>query len=240
MIAKRKRRELPDHSPPRHSFPEPPDGSGALREPPTAEQAQRLSKKHGFPADFDLDKRLKWAWEWWRGSVQSGPPPRTSERRRLMLELAKCAEGLADAIGKLGTVERRAILETFPAERLDLTALAQNARWVALAAKYGARKLPASKGGKRGEPAKVELLSILWRIYTDEGAFGPNAPRISYNRGEFTGPFFKYAEEVLELFGERNRRASDRGNVALGKAIQKVQAATRARAASRPITETEP
>jgi len=217
-----KRKELPDLRQRGYTSPEGPDENGRVPVPPTKEKMTALGKRHRIPPSFDLADQLEWRWFWWRASDQIGPAPRGAERRDFLFELARRAEQLEEAISKAGGVERGLIFDTFPPSRLDIDRLARDAHNLAIAAKVASRHVTPSRAGARGNVSVIELLCKLWRIYRE--ALGPNAPRISREGTRYGGPFFDFAQDVLELFAARRM-----SNASLGKAIQKAQAAVTAR-----------
>jgi hypothetical protein len=201
-----------------HRFPEGPGG----RSPPSDEEIEALARRHGFPPEFDLNRDLYSCWEWWRGSVQSGPNPPASVHKKYMVELAVRAKALEEAIERAGVIERRAIFDTIGAHNnLDLDELKRSVNWLWLGAVAGAKTISPSRVGRQGDPPLTQLLYMLLRVYVR--AFGPDAPRLTKGGAAvdgktYSGRFFDLADDVLGLPAFNVRKS----NTALGKAIERV------------------
>jgi hypothetical protein len=222
------RKELTDLRPRVYSFPERPGKDGRAWSPPSDVQLRELALRHGFPLDFDLAHHLEDSWFWWRADMQAGKPPTAAARKEFLKELARRAESLADAVNKAGIVERRLIFDVIPPARLELDKIALDSHNLAQAAKVAVRRVRPSKKGARGDPDTIELLCRLWRIY--RSAFGASARRVTRSGNQYSGRFFRFAEEVLRQFGVRRK-----SNMSLGKLIEKAQAAVGRREATKII-----
>lgn len=216
MTSRRKSRELPDLRPKVHRFPEPPNNNGQQPTPPTRAKIESIAIRHGFPPSCDLVSEIERRWEWWRGDVQKGADPPATVHKKFLVEMAKRAKALEDAIERAGIVERRAIFDSVARHNLDLQLLERQLKWLRRGATAGARTVPPSRSGARGDPTLLNLLCQLFRIYTT--AFGANAQRIT-KTDKYSGPFFDFTFDVLREFGVQ------KSNQALGKAIEKAIAA---------------
>ena len=188
--------------------------------PPSEDAIRLIAATHGIPESADLPRRLEEEWYWWRQSKQLGSPTPGAVRRQFLREVARRALALEESINKAGADERRALLDTFPPTRFNLDALATGAHDLWLAASIASRHVPKTKAGHPGDPATHSLLCKIWLIYRE--AHGAGAPKISRS-DEYGGAFFRFAEDVLRVFGER------KSNNALGKAIEKALAAVKRR-----------
>jgi len=212
-LKKRKGRELPDLRPKAIKFPEPPDANEKVPEPPSAERIEALGRKHKYPDDFDLVNPIQSAWEWWRGRVQAGQDEPAAIRRRFLRTMSRRAEALEECLAKAGSTERKAIFDSVGSHNVNFSSLQQNLRMLRLGAKAGAKNLQPTQPGPRKEENTLRLLCKLFEL--NVRAFGQDAPRISNNLNEYSGQFFDFANDVLELFGIR------KSNAALGKQIEK-------------------
>lgn len=221
MATKKARKVLPDLREVGYTFPEAADSQGRRPSPPAAENIRELAMKHNFAEHFDLVSELNECWFWWRAGAHFGPAVPGSVRRDFLIELARRAEDLAEAVTKAGSYERRLILDIETPDRLDLEAVEKYAQRLSAAAAVAARNVPRSAPGARGDPDTIDLLCKLWRVYLK--AFGPNARRLTRSGDKYSGRFFYFADDVLRLFN------ICKSNMALGKAIEKAQTAVDAR-----------
>lgn len=211
-MKKHRQRDLPDLRPRRHSFPETPDADGNVPEPPSSEKIAALARKHKFPVGFDLVKPIHAAWYWWRGRTQTGPDSPMADHRSFLEEMARRSEALEEALNKAGGVERSAIFNVVGSYDLDLEDLQRNLQMLRLGANAGAANLKPTRAGPRGDEKSLRLLCTLFDL--NVRAFGPNARRIT-NADIYSGRFFDFAADVLQMFGIH------KSNAALGKAIEK-------------------
>lgn len=212
-MKKRKGRELPDLRPKAIKFPEPPDANEKVPEPPAPEQIEKLARKYNYPANFELAKPIQDAWHWWRGDIQTGPDEPAAIHRKFLETMACRVKALEECLAKAGSTERRAIFDSVGSHNVNFSSLQQNLRMLRLGAKAGAKNLQPTRSGPRKEENTLRLLCKLFEL--NVRAFGQDAPRISNNLNEYSGQFFDFANDVLELFGIR------KSNAALGKQIEK-------------------
>lgn len=213
MTTKRKAKRLPDLRPRGYTFPEEADEAGRAPAPPTPEEINRLAAKHLFPKEIDLAAELTERWYWWRSYVHIGPAPLGSVRKMFLQKMALRADGLVEAISKLGPAERNLILAISP--QLDLDSLERTVHELERTSQIAARRILLSPAGRRGDQDTLNLLCKLWRLY--QNAFGGNAPRITRSGDAYSGKFFDFADDVLRLIGIH------KNNNGLGKAIEKAQ-----------------
>ena len=214
-LRQRKSKELPDLHRPEGVViirPEALDEYGHRPEPPSTDQLEQLARKHGFQVPFDVTGELEQLWYWWRGRLQVRPEPSGTERGYLLQEVARRAGELADALRHAGDNEKKLITESFPVWQVDCEIMLRNAMRLEASSNAAAKQVTASKPGQKGDPATIDLLGRLWRIFRK--AFGADAPRISRS-DNYGGAFFEFADDVLHDFGVA------KSNTALGKAIEK-------------------
>ncbi len=147
------------------------------------------------------------------------PEPTANERREFLRELAQRADQLREAVAKLGSPELSAIYDRVPSERLALSEWGDPLMLLSLAARDAARDVVATKTGRRGDPARRELMCRICWIYRE--AFGDQGSRLVHDpeAGKFVGKLFDFANDVAGLFGVQFL-----SNAALGRAIQNAQA----------------
>ena len=160
-------------------------------------------------------KPIQESWYWWRGDLQTGQDEPAAIHRRFLTTMASRVEALEECLTKAGSTERNAIFDSVGSDNVDFNSLQRSLRMLRLGAKSGAKNLQPTRTGRRREENTLRLLCKLFELNVE--AFGQDAPRISNNLNKYSGKFFDFAYDVLELFGIRIGKS----NAALGKQIEK-------------------
>jgi hypothetical protein len=211
VARRRKAHSLPTFPPNHYSYPEDAAAEGAQHVRPSAEAIQALAAAHGFPTSFDLVEELHERWFWWRADVSMGRTPAASAQKRYLRELSARAAALEEALRTLPDTLHDELMDVGGGpERLNLAALRWQAYQLWVNAWAAAGRLTPSRAGAPGDPALLQLIVKLRRMYC--AAFGPNAPRLSKS-DRYGGKFFTFVESVLALFGV------EKSNAALGRLI---------------------
>lgn len=183
-----------------------------------ATQFFELGVRHGISWEFNLPGKILRSWSWWRAHGQRHNVEGDVADRKCFDEVVKRIDALIESMRVVSPYQRGVLINISRVEPYtifydvlkDLSVL-REAVDKTLAA------LPKPKRGRRSVEARVELIAHLYSVYTD--AFGERpVPRISKNLGEYGGPFFEFAKEVLYLYRDRPTRS------ALGRAIERAQA----------------
>jgi hypothetical protein len=169
---------------------------------PTEEEAQELSSDFRFLSDFDLRRRLEYAYMSEESIRHYGQTePSISDVRGMLNTLNECCTDLQELVTKLGPVERRLLMDSMlETRKSSITELERDLRNLKLASAVALKTIEGEKSNRSKNKHIwnfIYHLADIWQHGTGEQPTTGYADE--FNPGRYVGDFYQFIVRCAAL-----------------------------------------